>query len=92
MSRALRRCDFPAKMASTYDVMKSVIAELKEAFCLSVGIDGWLRAGWSPQSGWLVVRASGTEPMIWVMAEGDDPTMVISIVDNFVASLSEAAA
>ena len=43
-------------------------------------------------SGRLVVRASGTEPVIRVMAEGDDPTMVTSIVDDVIAALSEAAA
>ncbi|MBX3580217.1 MAG: phosphoglucosamine mutase, partial [Rhizobiaceae bacterium] len=44
------------------------------------------------ESGRLVVRASGTEPVIRVMAEGDDPTMVTAIVDDLVAALSEAAA
>jgi phosphoglucosamine mutase len=44
------------------------------------------------ESGRLVVRASGTEPVIRVMAEGDDPTMVTAIVDDLVAALSEAPA
>jgi phosphoglucosamine mutase len=44
------------------------------------------------QSGRLVVRASGTEPVIRVMAEGDDPTMVTAIVDDLVAAITEAAA
>ena len=44
------------------------------------------------ENGRLVVRASGTEPVIRVMAEGDDPTMVTAIVDDLVAALSEAAA
>jgi phosphoglucosamine mutase len=43
-------------------------------------------------SGRLVVRASGTEPVIRVMAEGDDPTVVTAIVDDLIAALSEAAA
>jgi len=43
-------------------------------------------------SGRLVVRASGTEPVIRVMAEGDDPTMVTAIVDDLIAALSDAAA
>ena len=43
-------------------------------------------------TGRLVVRASGTEPVIRVMAEGDDPKMVTAIVDDLVAALSEAAA
>ena len=37
-------------------------------------------------SGRLVVRASGTEPVIRVMAEGDDPAMVTSIVDDLIAN------
>ena len=41
-------------------------------------------------SGRLVVRASGTEPVIRVMAEGDDPTMVTAIVDDLVAALSRS--
>ena len=44
------------------------------------------------ESGRLVVRASGTEPVIRVMAEGDDPTMVTAIVDDLVAALTAAAA
>ena len=44
------------------------------------------------ENGRLVVRASGTEPVIRVMAEGDDPTMVTAIVDDLVAALSKAAA
>jgi phosphoglucosamine mutase len=43
-------------------------------------------------SGRLVVRASGTEPVIRVMAEGDDPAMVSEIVDDLVATIAEAAA
>ncbi len=43
-------------------------------------------------SGRLVVRASGTEPVIRVMAEGDDPGMVTAIVDDLIAALSDAPA
>ena len=43
-------------------------------------------------NGRLVVRASGTEPVIRVMAEGDDPTMVTAIVDDLVAAVSNAPA
>ena len=42
--------------------------------------------------GRLVVRASGTEPVIRVMAEGDDREMIASIVDDLVAAITEAAA
>jgi phosphoglucosamine mutase len=44
------------------------------------------------RSGRLVVRASGTEPVIRVMAEGDNRALIEGIVDDLVAALSEAAA
>ena len=44
------------------------------------------------ESGRLIVRASGTEPVIRVMAEGDDRVLVQAIVDELVTALSEAAA
>jgi len=43
-------------------------------------------------NGRLVVRASGTEPVIRIMAEHDDPAMVAEVVDELVAALSAAAA
>jgi phosphoglucosamine mutase len=43
-------------------------------------------------NGRLVVRASGTEPVIRVMAEGDDPEIISSIVEELLAALGEAAA
>jgi phosphoglucosamine mutase len=42
--------------------------------------------------GRLVVRASGTEPMIRIMAEGDDPEVIAAIVDELAAALGDAAA
>ena len=42
--------------------------------------------------GRLVIRPSGTEPLIRVMAEGDDPALVEQVVDQICASVSEAAA
>ncbi len=43
-------------------------------------------------SGRLVIRASGTEPLIRVMAEGDDAEMVERIVDGLVAVVRQQAA
>jgi phosphoglucosamine mutase len=43
-------------------------------------------------NGRLVIRPSGTEPVIRVMGEGDDPVLVTEIVDEIVAALSQAAA
>jgi phosphoglucosamine mutase len=42
--------------------------------------------------GRLVVRASGTEPVIRVMGEGDDKGLVEEVVDGIVAALTQAAA
>ena len=44
------------------------------------------------QQGRLVVRASGTEPVVRVMAEGDDREMIVGIVDDLVTMLGEGAA
>ena len=41
--------------------------------------------------GRLVVRPSGTEPVIRVMGEGDDKVLVEEIVDGIVNALTEAA-
>ena len=43
-------------------------------------------------SGRLVIRPSGTEPLIRVMAEGDDETLVRNIVDELCGVISKAAA
>jgi phosphoglucosamine mutase len=40
----------------------------------------------------VLVRASGTEPVIRVMAEGDDRALVQSIVDELATVIGEAAA
>jgi len=41
--------------------------------------------------GRILVRASGTEPLIRVMAEGDDPALVNSITDQLVDVIAKAA-
>ena len=43
-------------------------------------------------SGRLVIRPSGTEPLIRVMAEGDDGSMVTRIVDELCGVIAKAAA
>jgi phosphoglucosamine mutase len=42
--------------------------------------------------GRLVIRPSGTEPLIRVMAEGDDATMVNQIVDELIGVIAKTAA
>jgi phosphoglucosamine mutase len=44
------------------------------------------------RGGRLIVRPSGTEPVIRVMGEGDDRSLVESVVDDVVEALSEVAA
>jgi phosphoglucosamine mutase len=43
-------------------------------------------------SGRLVIRPSGTEPVIRVMAEGDDVKLVDTVVADIVHALTDAAA
>jgi phosphoglucosamine mutase len=43
-------------------------------------------------SGRLVIRKSGTEPVIRVMAEGDDDTLVTGVVNDIVTAIEVAAA
>jgi phosphoglucosamine mutase len=42
-------------------------------------------------TGRLVIRKSGTEPLIRVMAEGDNAELVTSVVDDIVAEVERAA-
>jgi phosphoglucosamine mutase len=42
--------------------------------------------------GRLLVRSSGTEPVIRVMGEGEDRSLVEEVVDNIVDALGQAAA
>lgn len=41
--------------------------------------------------GRVVIRPSGTEPVIRVMAEGDDPQLVTAVVDDIAAAVQKAA-
>jgi phosphoglucosamine mutase len=51
--------------------------------------EGEVRLG---TTGRLVVRPSGTEPMIRVMAEGEDEELVASVVDELCATIRSAVA
>jgi phosphoglucosamine mutase len=44
------------------------------------------------RAGRLIIRPSGTEPVIRVMGEGDDKILVETVVDDIVSALSKAAA
>jgi phosphoglucosamine mutase len=50
--------------------------------------DGEARLG---DTGRLLVRASGTEPLIRVMAEGQDENLIAEIVDNICVAVEQAA-
>ena len=43
-------------------------------------------------AGRLIIRPSGTEPVIRVMAEGDDDRLVAKVVNDIVASIDRHAA
>ena len=43
-------------------------------------------------SGRLVIRKSGTEPLIRIMAEGDDEALIIGVVDDIAGAMSHIAA
>ena len=47
---------------------------------------------WLEGKGRLVIRPSGNEPVIRVMAEGDDRKIVEQAVDDVVSALGQAAA
>ena len=49
------------------------------------------RPGWAA-AGRLVIRRSGTEPVIRVMAEGEDEELVAAVVDEICAAIRTAAA
>jgi phosphoglucosamine mutase len=52
-----------------------------------------IRAGESRLGGTgrVLIRKSGTEPLIRVMAEGDDQGLVTAVVDDIVAAIKDAA-
>jgi phosphoglucosamine mutase len=62
---------------------------LENANVISVIASAEQRLG---QTGRLIVRPSGTEPVIRVMGEGDDKMLVEEVVDGIVEALSQAAA
>jgi len=59
---------------------------LEEAAVKSAIEDAKSRLG---ASGRLVIRPSGTEPLIRVMAEGDDPALVRQVVDDIVGVIAD---
>jgi phosphoglucosamine mutase len=62
---------------------------LEHAKVRSAIADGEERLG---REGRLIIRPSGTEPVIRVMAEGDDKILVEEVVDDIVEALNQSAA
>ncbi|MGP0089456.1 MAG: phosphoglucosamine mutase [Xanthobacteraceae bacterium] len=62
---------------------------LENANVISVIASAEQRLG---RAGRLIIRPSGTEPVIRVMGEGDDKLLVEEVVDGIVEALSQAAA
>jgi len=60
----------------------------------NVGVQRAINDGKSKlgKTGRLVIRPSGTEPVIRVMAEGDDEKLVNTVVSEIVHALTDAAA
>ena len=61
---------------------------LESALVKEAIADGEAQLG---KNGRVLVRASGTEPLIRVMAEGDDDRLVSKVVDSIVAAVKTAA-
>ena len=64
-------------------------APLEDAGVIKAMRDGEEKLG---ASGRLLVRPSGTEPVIRVMAEGDDETLVNAVVDEIVGMIELSGA
>ena len=73
----LRNVEFNGGAPLDADAVKAAIA------------DGETQLG---DGGRLLIRPSGTEPVIRVMAEGDDPALVDSVVGNIVDTIKRTAA
>ena len=65
----------PTKEILAAEAVRAAIAEAEQ--CLS-------------ERGRLLIRPSGTEPLIRVMAEGDDEKLIGGVVDGLVATITEA--
>jgi phosphoglucosamine mutase len=82
-----------AKFEPVPQVLKNVRYEegnpLENSNVVEAIKDGRSRLG---ETGRLVIRPSGTEPLIRVMAESDDETLVHEVVDDIVGTLKKAAA
>ncbi len=87
-----RASDVAGLFESLPQVLRNVRVEgadpLQTARAQSAIEEGNARLG---ERGRLVIRKSGTEPVIRVMAEGDDAALVAAVADDVVAAVTEAA-
>jgi phosphoglucosamine mutase len=86
VSEVVRAFDpLPQTLKSVTVTDRSTLEDAK----VQLAIDsGTARLG---KTGRLLVRPSGTEPLIRVMAEGENETLVTEVVDSIVGALEEAA-
>ncbi len=98
MLSVLRKLEKPAsevcrRFEPLPQILKNVrtraLKPLEEARVLSAIEAATARLG---ASGRLVIRPSGTEPVIRVMAEGDDRVLVETVVDDVIGAISASAA
>ena len=98
MLAVMQRLDRPAsEVCHVFDPVPQVMKNfrykagqpLKESVVASMVKDAQQRLG---QHGRLIMRPSGTEPVIRVMGEGDDRALVEQVVDDVVAALTKSAA
>jgi phosphoglucosamine mutase len=97
LSEVVRRGRPVSEVCSVFTPLPQVLknvkfragAPLEDAGVKSAIADAAARLG---NAGRLVIRPSGTEPLIRVMAEGDDDGLVGQIVDDICAVIAKAAA
>jgi phosphoglucosamine mutase len=98
MLAVVRRLDRPvSEVCHVFDPLPQILKNvryksgqpLKDSIVASMVEDAQQRLG---QHGRLIVRPSGTEPVIRVMGEGDDRALVEQVVDDVCEALTKSAA
>ena len=98
MLAVVRRLDRPvSEVCHVFDPLPQILKNvryksgqpLKDSIVASMVEDAQQRLG---QHGRLIVRPSGTEPVIRVMGEGDDRALVERVVDDVCEALTKSAA
>jgi phosphoglucosamine mutase len=85
----IRRDSVPVAEADKAPVMDRVATAVRERYDDVTAVDG-VRA--ATDDGWFLVRPSGTEPVVRVTAEADDPDRADALADDARALVADAAA